>query len=259
MIRGACEGKLRGMSELGQRCVRAVALLGLATGCTGGTETGNPPFVAALAYTGTSSAPEDYALDSRGAVATVRSAWLDLEAVTLTPEGSCDGTGQPLVSPALGVGDHAAGAHVETSFEASAGRFCTATLPFVRARTVPSSAPEELEGRSVLLLGELSDGTPFSIASELEPRFELAAISSGIQLSPGDASLLVAFDFAAWLRPVRFAVATREDGQIHIDAGSNPELLARFEAALGEGVALYRDPNADGVLDDDSELLARPR
>lgn len=236
----------------------AAILAGL-SGCTGGTETGNPPFAAALAYTGTSSAPDDYAIGERGAVASVQSAWLDLEAVELSPEGSCPGDGQPLSLPALGVGDHAAGAHVETTFEARDGNFCTFTLPFRRAQRVPSGAPSELQGRSVLLLGELADGTPFSVASDAEPRLELAAEDSGIELSSAEASLLVAFDFAAWLRAVPFGEATRADGKLVVDRDHNPELLAAFEAALGAGVSLYRDANADGVLDDESELLARPR
>ncbi|RYZ07585.1 MAG: hypothetical protein EOO73_11445 [Myxococcales bacterium] len=236
-----------------------LALVAWLTGCTGGTETGNPPFVAALAYTGTSSAPEDYAIGERGAVASVRSAWLDLEEVELSAGEGCVGEGDPLAVPALGVGDHAAGAHVETTFEARAGRFCTFSLPFVRALSVPPVAPKELEGRSILLLGELGDGTPFTIASQAEPRLELRAERAEIQLSSGDASLLLAFDFATWLRAVPFERATLEGGVVHVDEERNPELLSAFEAALGAGVALYRDPDADGALDEASELLARPR
>lgn len=237
----------------------AAALLSLVTGCTGGTETGNPPFVAALSYTGTSSAPEDYAVGDGGKVATVKSAWLDLDAVQLSPEGTCQGEGERLTLPALGIGDHAAGAHVETSFEANAASYCTLTLPFARAASVPGGAPDALRGRSVLVLGELADGTPFSIASAKEPSFELQATSTGIQLSSAERSLLLAFDFAAWLRAVPFDSATRSEGLIVIDDVNNPDLLEAFEAALSAGVALYRDPDADGVLDDDSELLALPR
>ena len=117
------------------------ALLFVLPGCTGGTEAGNPKFAAALSYSGVSSAPEDYGIRKKAAVASIENAWLDLAAVELSPDGSCAGEGQALVIPGLGVGDHAAGAHVETTFETGAGTYCSFVLPFARTARAPEGAP----------------------------------------------------------------------------------------------------------------------
>jgi len=248
-------GKLRKMPpRLG-----LLALLLALPSCTGGTEAGNPKFEGALSYTGISSSPEDYAIKAPGAVASIESAWLDLAAVEISAEGACEGDGQTVTIQGLGVGDHAAGAHVETAFEARPGTFCSFSLPFERAARVPDGAPEELTGHSILLLGELADGTPFRLVSDAVPLLHLEAEAGGFELTNTRANVLVAFDFAAWLGAVPLSEAAREGDAIRIDSEHNAELLAAFDQALASGVALYRDANADGKLDEDAELLARAR
>lgn len=240
----------------GSLCV-ACALLSVA--CTGGTETGNPSLNGALSYTGYSSRPAEYGVGDSGAVASVASAWLDLDTVRISPEGECgiDG-GEPFSVPGLGIGDHAAGGHNFTAYTATAGSFCNVGLPFAR---VPSGAnanlPDELRGNSLLLAGKLADGTPFSIASDAIPVIELRAEAGGFVLSADQPDALIAFDFAAWLEGLEFDSAERSDGQVVVSSSSNSSLLATFEANLGAGVALYRDRDGDGALDVDAELLAR--
>lgn len=230
--------------------------------CNSGTETGNPSLTGALSYTGYSSKPAEVGVRDGGSVANIENAWLDLDSVSISPDGECgvDG-GEAFVVPALGVGDHAAGAHNFTPYAAKAGSFCSVSLPFAR---VPSGAngsnvPDALPGHSLLIAGTLADGTPFSIASTATPVIELRAEGAGFVLSADQADAVLAFDFAAWLGGVDFDAAERSDGQVVISAESNRSLLASFEQNLAAGVALYRDHDGDGLIDVDAELLARNR
>lgn len=228
--------------------------------CNSGTETGNPSLTGALSYTGYSSKPAEVGVRDAGSVANIENAWLDLDAVSVSPDGECgiEG-GEPFVVPALGVGDHAAGAHNFTPFAAKAGAFCRVDLPFARvsSATAGGKLPDELSGHSLLITGTLADGTPFSIASSATPVVELRAEGAGFELSADQADAVVAFDFAAWLAGIDFDAAERSGGQVVISADSNSSLLATFEQNLAAGVALYRDRDGDGQLDVDAELLAR--
>lgn len=228
--------------------------------CNSGTETGNPSLTGALSYTGYSSKPSDFGVRDGGSVANIETAWLDLEAVSVSPDGECgiEG-GETFVVPALGVGDHAAGGHNFTPFSAKAGSFCSVDLPFARVPSGGSGGnlPDELPGNSLLITGKLADGTPFSIASGATPVVELRADGPGFALSAEQADAVIAFDFAAWLDGVDLGSAERSDGAIVISADSNASLLATFEQNLAAGVALYRDRDGDGLIDVDAELLAR--
>ncbi len=229
--------------------------------CAGGTETGNPSFSGALSYTGYSSSPEvAVGAAQSGSLATIDNAWLSLQGVTLSQRGECGLVDDASVEiPGLGVGDHAAGAHNFTRFTASARDFCNVELPLSRVteRAQLGPAPAELEGHSILLEGRLADGTPLRILSAAAPRVVLAPAAGGFALSENEGELLMAFDFAAWLRGLDWATAEVEDGRVELSERVNAGLLAAFEANLSRGVELYRDRDGDGKLDADAELLAR--
>src|SRR4051812_22081096 len=106
---------LRNVIGLGPRAFLALTISAFAGGCIGGTETGNPPFQAELAYTAYSSTPLLIGVREQGSQAVVESAWLDLGAVALLGAGSCEqaeSSGRSV--RALGIGDHAAGQHNAT-------------------------------------------------------------------------------------------------------------------------------------------------
>ncbi len=238
------------------RCSGLLLGLGLG-GCTGGTETGNPSLTGQLSYTGVSSAPADIGVRSGGAVATVKNAWFALDQVTVSSAGDCGIKDSNTFSVrALGIGDHAAGVHNATEFEATASAFCSVELPFAPVAADDMKAPAELRGRAVVVTGELADGTPFSIASAQAPLVRLQAAANGFELSAEAPNALLAFDFAAWLSDLNWATADIDGGRIDVSTSSNPELLRKFEEQLASGVALYRDSNGDGVLDTTPELLA---
>jgi hypothetical protein len=230
----------------------------LGAGCTGGTETGNPVVQGTLSYTGYSSAPERFGVGEGGDIATIRSAWFNLEALTVSVAGCGSQEGEAFTVAALGLGDHAAGAHVSTPFEARPGAFCSVQLPFVTVPADATAGPPQVRGHALLLTGALADGTEYSIVSDTQPVVELQAPVGGFALSSGRADVLVAFDFSTWLQDLDLAGANLTDGNIVVSAESNQDLLATFEASLSAGVALYRDAGADGVLDDNPELLAAP-
>ncbi|HWA78598.1 MAG TPA: hypothetical protein VG937_39960 [Polyangiaceae bacterium] len=233
-----------------------LCLASLAMGCAGGTETGNPSFTSALSYTGYSSKPEDIALQDGGRVASVQSAWFELDRVSVLASGACGSDAPPaFVVPALGLGDHAAGNHNSTAYQAEPGSFCAVEVPFVRVSD-PAGAPAELAGRALLLTGKLADGTPFSIESDKASVVRLEAETGSFALAQGEGELLIAFDFANWLGSVDFALAERGAGGVVISSASNPTLLEAFEASLGPGIHLFRDRDGDGMLDAAPEELA---
>lgn len=225
-----------------------------ASGCAGGTETGNPSFTATLSYTAHSSQP-NVALRAAGAALRVDSVWLDLADVALRADPSCGSSQLDATQvPGLGIGDHATGMHNFTSFDGREERYCSLELPLTRA-VESGPAPNDFAGKSLLLSGGLGDGTPFRIASRKMPTLRLVADGGNFELSREDAHLLVAFDVAAWLAGVELQAAERTDGAISISETENPALLAQFEANLAAGVALYRDAG-DGKLPPSRERLA---
>jgi hypothetical protein len=245
------------------RLTRAIALflcaLAPVGGCSSGTETGNPSFQAELAYTAYSSAPSLVGVRDRTATVVVDSAWLDLDAVALLRAGTCGGSAtDALLVPALGIGDHAAGNHNLTRFELASGSFCAVELPFVRApeRAVSGEVPTELAQHSIMLAGSLDNGTRFSLLSAATPVVRLVADAGTFEISTNRARTLITFDVATWLEDLDWSGATERDGTVFVSATENASLLARFEAKLARGVALYLDRDGDGKLDAAPERLA---
>lgn len=252
-------GMLDPVIRLGLRAISLLALSALVSSCIGGTETGNPPFQAELSYTAYSSAPSLIGVREPGGQAVVESAWLDLGTVMLLGAGNCSRPESSALSlPALGIGDHASGQHNATRFELTAGEYCALDLAFELASpsAIQSDVPADLERHSIMLAGELADGTPFTLLSAATPRVRLSADARNFAITEKQPQTLIAFDVAQWLTNLDWAEATRVDGAIRISADDNPALLAQFESNLGRGIALYRDADGNGKLDDPPLRLA---
>jgi hypothetical protein len=237
----------------------ALSLAALSSSCSSGTETGNPSFQAELSYTAYSSAPQSIGVRDAGSEVVVDSVWLDLDTVALVGAGRCVEPEPEVVSvPALGIGDHASGQHNATRFELPRGEYCALDLPFVLAphEQIQAGVPEDLERHSIMLAGSLADGTPFTLLSAATPTVRLGADAGSFELNARQAETLITFDVAIWLADLDWASATRVGGAIGISAQQNPALLARFESNLARGIALYRDANGDGKLDDVRVRLA---
>jgi hypothetical protein len=179
--------------------------------------------------------------------------------VGLVGAGDCaEPEPQALSVPALGIGDHAAGQHNATRFALTRSEFCALDLPFVLAPTeqIPSGVPEDLARHSIMLAGSLADGTPFTLLSAATPTIRLIADAGSFEISRREAETLITFDVATWLADLDWASATRIRGAINISAEENAALLSRFESNLARGIALYRDADGDGKLDDVRVRLA---
>jgi hypothetical protein len=113
-----------------------------------------------------------------------------------------------------------------------------------------------LKRNSIMLAGELADGTPFTLLSAATPRVRLSADAGSFSISENQAQTLIAFDVAQWLTDLDWARATRAEGAIRISADDNPALLAQFESNLARGIALFRDADGDGKVDDSPLRLA---
>jgi len=254
-----CLGMLRPVTLPRLIALSTLCLATISGGCTGGTETGNPPFKAELSYTAYSSDPTRVGVRAPSTQLVVDNAWLDLDGVALLGTGSCaDTTPATLSLPALGIGDHAAGQHNATVFRVASGDYCALEVPFVLApqSEVGEGAPPDLARHSIMLAGALSDGTPFTLLSASTPRVRLLADAGSFEISAQSSRTLIAFDLAAWLADLNWEQAARVDGVIHISTDENAALLAQFEGQLARGIALYRDEDGDGQLDAQPERLA---
>jgi len=254
-------GPVAGMIRCMRRASRAALALSLllphAVGCAG-TETGNPSITGALSYTGFSSEPELVGVGRSGSLARVDAAWFDLGPVRAFAADSCSSTRRAGLSvPALGPGDHAAGNHNVVEYRSSDTAFCGIEVPFVRVPSSASGVPAEVAGHALHLRGTLANGVPFSIISDATQAVFLSAPQGSFELREDATDLLLAFDLAAWLRPLDFTKASVTQGQIRISVEENAELLEQFEASLAAGVLLYRDRDGDGSVDQNPELLAR--
>jgi hypothetical protein len=234
----------------------AAVMLG---GCTGGTETGNPPFEAKLSYTAYSSRPEMVGIGEVGSVLTVSAVWLDLGDVGFVIGGTCAAReAESLVAPGLGVGDHAASKPASTRFTLNTGSYCEVDLPFMPVPdALPDDAPRELTDHSIMLQGTLANGTPFSVLSTTTTTVRLGPPAKDFTLHYESPNVLFTFDVAAWLGALDFSSAAVQGGNVTVSADQNPALLEAFEERLGRGVSLYRDEDGDGHVDSGAVPLAQ--
>jgi hypothetical protein len=241
--------------------VVCLACLALPPGCAGGTETGNPSIVASLSYTAYSTKPAQVSVREASGGAVVKTAWLVLGNVAFDPSSRCGGTDtddSTRFAPGIGVGNHASGKAVTVDFDLPSDEYCAVDLPFVEAgqMALPAEAPPEILTNTIVLTGELADGTPFTVVSGANPVVHLTADGGHFAMNDAESGVLVAFDVATWLGGIDWASAAKTDGKIVISASQNPELLASFESQLAAGVDVYRDADKDGFLDPSPERLA---
>lgn len=221
-------------------------VIGLAIGCAGGTETGNPSFEGQLAYDAYSSdvsvalvrgeAPGD---PPSGALL-VDAVWLVLGDVTFAPEGACDRP-DPSAAHATGIGegDHAAQGRVVTAVELPEGAYCGVRLALERAPAEPVAGPAELAERSILIQGALPDGRAFRVLSRMQGAIELAS-ATPFAMDPSAGPVLLGFDVAVWLGAIDWSAAEGDGAQVVVDEARNAALLGAFEAAIARGTGLYR-------------------
>lgn len=231
------------------------------TACAG-TETGNPSFDGTLGYDAFSSAPSRLALRGASpegddeAPTQIDAAWFGLGEVSfLVPELCNKATGGLFPATALGLGDHV-GTHAGvTRVELVDLDYCGVVVPFQFQHAVKSGAPDDIQDHSVLITGT-HDGVPFRFAGNVtrvalrrftddEFTFELDAKHSGV---------VIGFDLAAVFEDFDWSTATLDDsGTLRLPNDRAPQRA--FESGFARSMALYRDQNADGVIDSSNAPL----
>jgi hypothetical protein len=186
--------------------------------------------------------------------------WLGLQDARLRPVVACKGADtRTIVAGAFTVElVKRSGTTTETPLEIA--RYCTFEVQLRRTKGRASGAPNELKGASIIVEGRRSDGVQFTIRSRLESAIALRAVDlEGFAIADAGARWIAGVDVARWLESIDLleAAIDGERGRtVVIDDKSNPELLARFNANVEHGLALFEDRNGDTNLD--AEERGRP-
>src|SRR5579871_4215247 len=197
-----------------------VAPIGLvlgAVGCEGGTETGNPPFLAKLSYAAYSSRPETVAIDAAGVPFDVSALWVTIGDLRFVVSGTC-GTPHPDArsAPGLGTDNRAVAAPKTANFAMYEGNYCEVDVPFEAApASLPASAPAELAGNALMIEGVLANGTTISILGDA-PSIVLAPSAAGFAMHDSEPNVLVAFDVARWFEGIDFSGAMEQGSVVQV-------------------------------------------
>ena len=186
--------------------------------------------------------------------------WIGMHDARLKPVTACKGAdGRIVVAGSFTVElVKRVGTSSETKLDI--GRYCSFEVQLRRTKGNTSNAPAELKGASIVVEGHRSDGVRFTIRSRLDALITLRATDlEGFAIHDTGARWVVGIDIARWLDGVELSDAAT-DGQrgktVVIDEKSYPDLLAKFNANVDHGFALFEDRNADRSLD--AEERARP-
>ncbi len=222
------------MNKLGYLVI-VLGLLGF--GCTGGTETGNPPAsgVISLGLTAFSSAPSIASLDSGAGLAIDRVA-VHLGTLNLTP---C-ATGAAVKFP-TGEYDLTSGTTIEVT---GIQDLCDAQVELTPAEMALQVLPA---GVALYIHGHRTDGSEFDVESTTP---QALSLSSANAAQFGKTPLLLGLDLGVMFSGVDVHSAhAGADGIARLNAALNPAPLAALEHALSPSLELYADSNANGVLD----------
>lgn len=233
-----------------------MSTLAFSVGCgpQGGTDVGNGATVTLQL-----EAYEEAALTQSQSITTtagvrVDAIWVAVDRLHFVPATDCDEAETeidvegPFVADLVGNG--VVGGPPE--FPVSGDVFCELRVGFreLEAELVPPGAPPELVGRSIRVIGERADGTPFVVASKLDERIELeASDEGGFTLPVGRNPLFIAFEIGSWMDAL--ALESLGPGPITVDDEQNSDRLSDFEDAVKDSIRLLRDGDEDGELDPD--------
>lgn len=136
------------------------------------------------------------------------------------------------------------------SFGTTSESFCQFRLGFHRvdvAAAPETGAPPEMDGLSIRMVGERSDGTAFVVESELGETFELESTNNvPFGLAPGDHRLFIAYEVGSWITALD--LAPLGPGPIVVNKDQNSDRLEAFDDAVKSSARLFRDANDDGSL-----------
>jgi len=225
----------------------------VATACTG-TDVGNPVVDVDVAIYDESFPPADGATRRGGGdLITLTAGWVAVERVRLRDAADCDGDAEvELVGPFV-VDMFAPGAIPELSgIEVPELGYCRFELRWDAFDDgLPTGAPPELAGASIVIEGTRGDGTAFVLRSERGDELRLDAVGGSFDVTDATNALFVAFEGPTLFAGLDLDMAiVGGDGVIAIDDSTNDELLAVFDNNLANASKLFDDDDDDGELDD---------
>lgn len=224
-------------------CAALVALLAL--GCAG-TETGNPSFTGQISEAALASQPSVAAIGSSQGGAGVTTLWIAFGDLALA---RCTSGAQPEVfAPAPNVENLLAPAPRTVALHGSS--FCGLDPSLVPATSpLPSGAPSDLAGATLVVGGQRADGVPFLLVGNTTEPLSIAD-PHGFSVDTGAHALLLGVDVSALFASVDLASATTSsDGTIHITTNDNSALLHTATQNLPGALGLYEDKNHNGSFD----------
>jgi hypothetical protein len=225
--------------------------LGCLSACTG-SEVGNPVKDVRVALTAHSS---DDAVAFLGgdagatAALTVDELWVSLGDMRFVLDDDCSADRDTRISVPGPITADLARAPTALVAKLQDGAYCRVRVPLGRAID-DGAIPAELVGHSTLLIGQRDDGVRFTIRSRDKPALVVRSRDEPFPIDDERSPLILAFDAGRWLAGIDLgAVAPNADGEIVIDASNEQALLGQFETNLRTSLALFRDGNANGRLE----------
>ncbi|MCA9612633.1 MAG: hypothetical protein H6721_04350 [Sandaracinus sp.] len=223
-----------------------------------GTETGNPAVPTTLTLALHSTNPSVVSVrGDQGLV--VEDAWIHIAEISFTSAAVCraedDDREVELPGPFfVELGDVAANLR-DLLLRRSA--YCGIEVDLERSpRQVPDVAPVELSRNTLVVRGRTAAGTPFVVVTQEEFELEIQSNDRPFSVDELSSRLVLSFDVARWFDGLDLdALTPGEGGRVHVTLFENEPTLRAFEANVEAAMELARDSNANGLLDDDDDVL----
>lgn len=201
-----------------------------------------------------SSDPASVGFASSASGIRIDAIWVSMTELRLPPTSDCDATSAPPMTLGPITADLTKPATSVMSTVLPSGRYCALDLTWRHARGRTQDAPGVLRGASIVVQGRRPDGLRFVLRTRLSSSPRLRAIEvRGFSIA-GVAHLILAADIARWMSGLDLSTAevsgTDTRWEVRIDERTNTELLERFQENVEAGLSLYRDANADRILDE---------
>jgi len=122
------------------------------------------------------------------------------------------------------------------------------SLTAIKPSGLPTSAPAELEGHSLLVRGQTATGVPFTLLTQVAAEVSLRGPLEGFGISAESNNFVLALQLERLLGGIDLSTAQLSQGSILIDTAHNTVLLTSIESRLNNSFDLYQD-DGDGILD----------
>ena len=211
-----------------------------------GTETGNPPGIALVAW---SSDFKTVSLQ-KGAGIQVTDAWVSITSAHAARSDACEEEGVSLRRHKRAVNLLASDGGPEFDLP-DAADYCRMTLRYGAFQGDDPDAPAALRSQAFLVVGRRADGSPFEVTSSVLPSVDLWATKRGWRVTNAASDrFLVGHDFAEILGAVELDDrAPDPDGVVRVRLGAAGSQSAGFEDRFQAASLLAADDNANRRLD----------